>query len=1027
LLLFVKVAGAQQTSVFTDPNVDYRQALQLFQQEKYNASQEKFREAIARMESGAPAASHEQLMNAQYYDACCSKELHRPDAEKLFTDLIENNEENAITRRARYQRGNMYFEQKKYNKALPDYKRVDPADLSEDETSQFTFQFATCYFYQKDFAKAKPLFEKIKDQQNDYYYPSNYYYGYIAYKQNDFQNALKSFRIAEKSELYKPVIPYYLANIDFMQHDYDAVINDAALLTAPSSPYSIEMQQLVGKAYFEKQQYEKALPFFTAYLSGTQKISKTDLYQIGFCQYKAKQYDDAIKSFEQLNVLNDSLGENALYLLGDCYVKTSRKNDARLAFESASKMNFDSFVKEQSSFQYAKLSHELNYHDVSITALQKFVSDYPKSSYVEEAKQYLTQEFLSTSNYRDALEVMKTLSVKSPEMRRAYQKIAYARATELYNDKNYPDAIDVMEESLKNPVDPSLTAAAHFWEGEASFNLKQFDEAINEHNQFLDLVTSSMKLPQDVSVAHAHYTLGYSYLKQQDYDKANSHFQSAKTSLASSADDLNKKIYSDAVLRSGDCEFMLHSYADAIANYDLIITIKSTGTDYALYQKAIILGLQNHLTDKISNLKTITATYPASIYADDAWYELGISYLTIPSYQDAAQAFNTVISKYPSSSYVVKSHLKLGLIYFNLDQNDQALEQYQWVLNKYPKSGEGDEALSGVKEVFTDKGDAQGYLNFVKGLPDVNVSDAAKDSVLYLSAENKYSKGDCASTVGEFTNYLSTFPSGAFVIPAHFYRGECLSRQNDFDHALNDYEYVADQPQNRFSEKALLQAARINYSQKKDFDKSFHYYQLLSTNADFKSDALEAAKGMMYSAYNLNRYDDAASAAKMILASGNAGSDDETEAHFYLGKIALAANKDDDAFNEFTMVSKTTSTEMGAESAFHIAEIYFRKNELKQTEDQCWYVIKQKPTHDYWIAKSYLLIADVYFAQNDFFQSKATLQSIIDNYKGDDDIIPSARQKLDEVKAREANQSKLLPDSTGTSEQIEPDQNSQGK
>ena len=31
----------------------------------------------------------------------------------------------------------------------------------------------------------------------------------------------------------------------------------------------------------------------------------------------------------------------------------------------------------------------------------------------------------------------------------------------------------------------------------------------------------------------------------------------------------------------------------------------------------------------------------------------------------------------------------------------------------------------------------------------------------------------------------------------------------------------------------------------------------------------------------------------------------------------------------------------------------------------------------------------------DDFQAKATLQSIIDNYKGDDDILATARQKLD--------------------------------
>jgi TolA-binding protein len=49
-------------------------------------------------------------------------------------------------------------------------------------------------------------------------------------------------------------------------------------------------------------------------------------------------------------------------------------------------MNFDPFVKENASFQFAKLSYELGYHDVSVKVLQDFISDYPKSSLAPEAK-----------------------------------------------------------------------------------------------------------------------------------------------------------------------------------------------------------------------------------------------------------------------------------------------------------------------------------------------------------------------------------------------------------------------------------------------------------------------------------------------------------------------------------------------------------------------------------------------------------------------------------------------------------------
>ena len=53
------------------------------------------------------------------------------------------------------------------------------------------------------------------------------------------------------------------------------------------------------------------------------------------------------------------------------------------------------------------------------------------------------------------------------------------------------------------------------------------------------------------------------------------------------------------------------------------------------------------------------------------------------------------------------------------------------------------------------------------------------------------------------------------------------------------------------------------------------------------------------------------------------------------------------------------------------------------------------PNHNYWVAKAYILLADNYVKLKDTFQAKATLQSIVDGYRGDDDILTTARQKLD--------------------------------
>ena len=59
------------------------------------------------------------------------------------------------------------------------------------------------------------------------------------------------------------------------------------------------------------------------------------------------------------------------------------------------------------------------------------------------------------------------------------------------------------------------------------------------------------------------------------------------------------------------------------------------------------------------------------------------------------------------------------------------------------------------------------------------------------------------------------------------------------------------------------------------------------------------------------------------------------------------------------------------------------------------------------------MLADIYAEKDNLFQAKATLQSIIDNYDGDQKLIDEAKQKLELVIQAEQNKTKLkreIPD-----------------
>jgi thioredoxin-like negative regulator of GroEL len=75
---------------------------------------------------------------------------------------------------------------------------------------------------------------------------------------------------------------------------------------------------------------------------------------------------------------------------------------------------------------------------------------------------------------------------------------------------------------------------------------------------------------------------------------------------------------------------------------------------------------------------------------------------------------------------------------------------------------------------------------------------------------------------------------------------------------------------------------------------------------------------------------------------------------------------------------------------------------LKEAEDAASKNIKLSAGNDYWVVKTYLLLADILIKEKDYFNAKATLQSIIQNAKTDA-LKAEAQQKLDELKTLEGS------------------------
>jgi TolA-binding protein len=111
----------------------------------------------------------------------------------------------------------------------------------------------------------------------------------------------------------------------------------------------------------------------------------------------------------------------------------------------------------------------------------------------------------------------------------------------------------------------------------------------------------------------------------------------------------------------------------------------------------------------------------------------------------------------------------------------------------------------------------------------------------------------------------------------------------------------------------------------------------------------------------------------------------------------------DKALPVFTKLASETNSAEGAESKYWLSKILYDQQKFKASEDVIMDFIEKNSPHQYWLAKSFILLADIYSKNGDQFQAKHTLKSVLENYPDTEDgIMETARQQLKVIEEQEA-------------------------
>ena len=991
---------AQQTHYYNDPQTRFKEAKSYFQNGQYSLAYPIFKELRQSLLETDRANLPITEQEVRYYTLACALKQDEGRALPEAIDYIDLEKNTARVQMMNFQVGEYYFRHSDFRKAVSHYEQANIANLSNADIATMKFNQGYSYFTLQRFAQAKPLFNTIRSNPDDpNYIAANYYYGFLSFRDKQYAEALASFRIVENEKDYSTVVPYYIAQIYYIQDKKEEALKyaETKIKSGGSQYYDLEMKQMIGHAYFERKEYAKALPYLEDYVKRSDKVRREDLYELSYSYYQANQLTKAIDGFKQLSGKEDSLSQSAMYLLGDAYLKTGQKSNARNAFLFCASNSSDKKQQEVSRFQYAKLSYELGYQDEALNSLRGFLTSYPNSTYDTEAKDLLVAVLTNTNNYREALSLLDGMKNPTANAKRLYPRILYGRATEYINDNQLYEADALLDKALKDPNNGAVLPLVNFWKGEIAYNMIKLDDAIKHYHAYLN---AGAPASGEANSNTARYNLGYCYLEKENFSLARTFFEPLSKNASLSSDELTQ----DAYLRTADCYFMERNFTRARSMYDNVIRFSWPDEDYATYQNALIAGIRSS-KDKISLLATLTRKFPQSPLVMDANMEIAKTYMSDEKFSEAIPYLEKVIKDAGNASYKPEAHLKLGTAYYNLNNNSGALQQYKLLVDQYPNSTEAQDALFNIKNIYLEDGRPNEYADFMReaGKP---ISVSAEDSLTYAAAEAQLINGNTNAALAGMTNYLQKFPNGVYAIDANFYAADIYHTRKDYKNALAGYEPVASRAPNKYAERAILAAARISFFEMKDYQKAESYFQQLKQIASTQDNRLEAMRGLLRSQYQLGKWTDAMENASELTSSKGSSNDDKALANMAIGKSKQVNRQYDQAITNFKTVVSLNKAALAAEARYEIAACWLELNKLSDAEKSAFEVINKSGSYDFWVTKAYILLGDVYFRQKDYFNAKATFQSIVDNTI-EPNLKAEAQTKLDQVVAEESRNSKI--------------------
>lgn len=908
----------------------------------------------------------------------------------LLRDFVSEYPASTLAPEAKLSIGDFYFFRHRWPEALTEYNTIDLDRLNRQDQLLYSYRRMLTQIKTGYYAEARTSLKSLKNARQ-YSQAYTFYSAYLDYIDNDFDKAYEQFSKVRSGEKGLEAA-YYMTQIEYKRGEYETVAyNGNNLLSTLKDPeLAPELNRITGLSYFKLGDYATARQYLDRYVSLCDSEPAHDaIYALGVADYNEGDYENAANRFASLTELSNDLGQSAWLYLGQCDVKIGEDEAAVIAFEKAARMDYDRNVSETALYNYVAALTRGGRVPFASSAdmLEGFIKLYPNSEYTPKVEEYLATAYYNDRNFTKALANIEKIRKPSNAVLAAKQKILYELGVESMTNGDPTAAANYLKRSLElSQHDTELARQSRLWLADAQYSLGDYGSAAKNYTTFL----KGEKNGSNRTLAL--YNLAYATYQQENYKQAAVEFSNALKANPA----LATPLANDATIRLADCQYYIGNYSEACKNYASAVSNDASDADYATYRHAVMLGLGGDITGKIRELTEMESKWQDSRWLPNAMLEKALTYEASDNTKKAAEAFSALASRYPESVQARKAMLNLALTYSKAGKGEQAAETYKEIIATWPSSEEASMAHDDLRKYYSGRGELADYAAFLRTVPEARQLDADEiEQLAFDGAESAFAKD--ADNIALLHAYVREYPDGKYLAPALLDIATSLRISGKYTEAEETLSrLITSRPHSaQYPEALLMRAEILEYDIPSRSGEAVEVYKALAATGDrdFMGDAYE---GIARTAHTDGERLEASRKARN---TGGLSADRVEEMQLIEAKSLLSMGRTDESLKILAELASNPSSEAGAKAAIELGQYYVDQKNWTKAENTLTDFIEAGTSHDFWLAKGFILLADAYKGQGKTYLAKEYLQTLKENYPGNEpEILNAINSRLKSLK-----------------------------